>query len=105
MRFRPCASGIAHAHAQRPDRRLAFAQVPNLELPHLKGRRKTLRKLLLGTFVIVFATAAWVGTADAKSRAACLKIVSSKPDLMTAGGRCGEMCREAVSRCTKGKRI
>jgi hypothetical protein len=62
-------------------------------------------KLTLGALAVVFATAAWVGTADAKSKSACMKIVSGKPDLMTAGGRCGEMCREAVTRCTKGKPI
>ena len=62
-------------------------------------------KLMLGALAIVFATTMWVGTADAKSKSACMKIVSSKPDLMTAGGRCGEMCRDAVSRCTKGKKI
>ena len=62
-------------------------------------------KLLLGAVAIVFVSTALVGTADAKSKAACMKIVSSKPDLMTAGGRCGEMCREAVTRCTKGKPV
>jgi hypothetical protein len=62
-------------------------------------------KLTLSALAVVFATAAWVGTADAKSKSACMKIVSGKPDLMTAGGRCGEMCREAVNRCTKGKPI
>ena len=62
-------------------------------------------KLTLSALAVVFATAAWVGTADAKSKSACMKIVSGKPDLMTAGGRCGEMCRDAVTRCTKGKPI
>ena len=62
-------------------------------------------KLMLGALAIVFATSMWVGTAEAKSKAACTKIVTSKPDLMTAGGRCGEMCREAISRCTKGKPV
>jgi hypothetical protein len=82
-------------------------QSPKLELSHLRGleRRRTLSKFLLGAFVIVFATTAWIATADAKSKAACMKLVSSKPDLMTPGGRCGEMCRDAVARCTKGKPI
>ena len=62
-------------------------------------------KLLLGACAIAFVSTALVGTADAKSKAECMKIVSSKPDLMTAGGRCGTMCREAVSRCTKGKPV
>jgi len=62
-------------------------------------------KLTLSALAVVFATAAWVGTADAKSKSACMKIVSGKPDLMTASGRCGEMCRDAVTRCTKGKPI
>ena len=62
-------------------------------------------KLLLGALAMVFVATAWVGTADAKSKAACMKLVSGKPDLMTAGGRCGEMCRDAVTRCTKGKPV
>ena len=64
-----------------------------------------MRKLSLGALAVVFAMTALVATVDAKSKAACTKIVTNKPDLMTAGGRCGEMCREAISRCTKGKPI
>ena len=62
-------------------------------------------KLTLGALAIALAATAWVGTAEAKSKSACMKIVSGKPDLMTPGGRCGEACREAVTRCTKGKPV
>ena len=63
-----------------------------------------MRALFLAT-LIAFSTAAVIDTAQAKSKAACTKIVKSKEKYLTAGGRCGEECRTAISMCVRGKRI
>jgi hypothetical protein len=64
-----------------------------------------LRKLLLVALAIMFATTAWVETAQAKSRATCTRLVKAKEQYLTPGGRCGEECRAAIDLCVKGRKI
>jgi hypothetical protein len=64
-----------------------------------------LRKLVLVTLAIMFATTALVETASAKTKAACTKEVKAKDQYLTPGGRCGEECRVAINKCVKGAKI
>ena len=64
-----------------------------------------MRKLVLVTLAVMFATTALVETASAKSKAACTKQVKAKEQYLTPGGRCGEDCRAAIDKCVKGQKI
>lgn len=64
-----------------------------------------MRNLLLAALALTVVTAASVGIAEAKSKAACTKSVKGMEKYLTPGGRCGEECRAAIDMCVKGKKI
>ena len=62
-------------------------------------------RLFLTLSTVVFVTIGMAGIAEAKSKAACTRLVKAKTEYLTAGGRCGEDCRTAIDKCVKGQKI
>ena len=65
----------------------------------------TLRKLLFVVLALGVTLTLLPEAAQAKSRAACTKMVKGKDQYLTPGGRCGEDCRVAIDKCVKGQKI
>ena len=65
----------------------------------------TLRKLLFTALTLSVAMTLLPEAAQAKSKAACTKMVKAKDQYLTPGGRCGEDCRAAIDKCVKGQKI